>query len=131
MPCRRMSRGRTSATIAASSTPCWMNMNKQDAWFQFCRPYLAQLNPRDDLVLEPYVRDMVARAKSFHADPLVMMADDGGYPLYPSQLAPINSHIHGQDLLGMIERECRQQGLRFGLGYLGVHCNSHIAATHP
>ncbi len=104
--------------------------NKQDGWYHYCRPYLEQLNPRDDLELVPYVRDMVARAGAFHADPLVMMADDGGYPLYPSALAPSNPHIHGQDLLGMIERECRRQGIRFGLGFLGVHCNSYSAATH-
>ena len=106
-------------------------LNKRDGWYNYCRPYLEQLNPRDDLDLVPYVRDMVARAKSFKADPLVMMADDGGYPLYPSKLAPINPHLHGEDLLSMIEQECRRQGLRFGLGYLGVHCNSYIAATHP
>ena len=106
-------------------------LNKQDGWFRYCRPYLEELNPRDDLDLATYVGDMVARAKGFKADTLVMMADDGGYPLFPSALAPINSHIHGQDLLGMIERECRQAELRFGLGFLGVHTNSHIAATRP
>lgn len=74
---------------------------------------------------------MVARAKSFKADTLVMMADDGGYPLYPSNLAPINCHIRGEDLLGMIEQECRQQKLRFGLGFLGAHCNNYIATTRP
>ena len=100
-------------------------------WYEYCRPYLEQLNPRDDLELVPYVGAMVARAKEFNADTLVMMADDGGYPLYPSKLAPINPHIHGQDLLGMIEQECRRQGLRFGLGFLGVHCNSYVAATQP
>jgi len=106
-------------------------LNKSDRWYEYCRPYLEELNPRDDLDLVPYVRDMVTRAKGFNADPLVMMADDGGYPLYPSKLAPINGHVHGEDLLGMIEKECRQQGLRFGLGYLGVHCNNYIAATRP
>jgi len=106
-------------------------IDKRDGWYRFCRPYLEQLNPRDDLDLDPYVREMVTRAKGFNADTLVMMADDGGYPLYPSAIAPINSHIHGQDLLGMIEKECRKKGLRFGLGFLGVHCNSYAAATHP
>ena len=74
---------------------------------------------------------MVARATTFKADTLVMMADDGGYPLYPSKLAPINHHIHGRDLLGMIEQQCHQQGLRFGLGYLGVHCNTYISGKQP
>ena len=106
-------------------------LNKKDGWFRYCRPYLEQLNPRDDLDLVTYVRDMIARAKSFKADTLVMMADDGGCQLYPSDLAPINTHIHGQDLLGMIQQECSQHGLRFGLGFLGAHCNSHIAATRP
>ncbi len=121
----------TAVPGAASATESPTRLNKKDRWYEYCRPYLEELNPRDDLDLVPYVRDMVARAKSFNADPLVMMADDGGYPLYPSKLAPINCHVHGEDLLGMIERECRQQGLRFGLGYLGVHCNNYIAATRP
>jgi hypothetical protein len=87
-------------------------LNKQGDWFQFFRPYLEELNPREDLDLPSYVSDMVARAKDFRADTLVMMADDGGYPIYPSRLAPINSHIHGQDLLGMIEQACRENGLQ-------------------
>jgi len=106
-------------------------LNKKDGWFRYCRPYLEELNPRDDLDLVAYVRDMIARATGFKADTLVMMADDGGYPLFPSALAPINPHVQGQDLLGMIERECRQRGLRFGLGCLGVHTNSYVAATRP
>lgn len=106
-------------------------LNKKDGWYTYCRPYLEQLDPRDDLDLVTYVSGMVCRAKEFKADTLVMMADDGGYPLYPSELAPINTHVHGQDLLAMIEQECRAQGLRFGLGFLGVHCNRHVATTHP
>jgi hypothetical protein len=116
---------------AGSAAESPTRLNKKDRWYEYCRPYLEELNPRDDLDLVPYVRDMVARAKGFKADPLVMMADDGGYPLYPSKLAPINCHVHGEDLLGMIERECRQQRLRFGLGFLGAHCNNYIAATRP
>ncbi len=116
---------------AGSAAESHTRLNKKDRWYEYCRPYLEELNPRDDLDLVPYVRDMVARAKSFKADPLVMMADDGGYPLYPSKLAPINCHVHGEDLLGMIEQECRNQGLRFGLGFLGTHTNNYIAATRP
>jgi hypothetical protein len=123
----------TSAVTAADSTTVGSHarLNKKDGWYKYCRPYLEELNPRDDLDLVPYVRDMVARAKTVKADPLVMLADDGGYPLYPSKLAPINCHVHGQDLLGMIEQECRQQGLRFGLGFVGTHTNNYIDATHP
>ena len=120
-----------AVTGAGSAAESPFRLNKKDRWYEYCRPYLEELNPRDDLDLVPYVRDMVATAKAFKGDPLVMMADDGGYPLYPSKLAPINCHVHGKDLLGMIERECRQQGLRFGLGYLGTHCNNYIAATQP
>jgi hypothetical protein len=120
-----------AVTRAGYAAESHSRLNKKDRWYEYCRPYLEELNPRDDLDLVPYVRDMVATAKNFHADPLVMMADDGGYPLYPSKLAPINCHVHGEDLLGMIEQECRQQGLRFGLGYLGTHCNNYINATHP
>lgn len=116
---------------AGSAMGTSTRLNKKDRWYEYCRPYLEELNPRDDLDLVPYVRDMVARAKTFNAGTLVMMADDGGYPLYPSKLAPANWHVHGEDLLGMIERQCRQHGLRFGLGFLGVHCNNYIAATQP
>jgi hypothetical protein len=120
-----------SVAGAGSAADSRTRLNKRDRWYEYCRPYLEQLNPRDDLDLVPYVRDMVATAKSFKGDPLVMMADDGGYPLYPSKLAPINFHVHGEDLLGMIEQECREQGLRFGLGFLGAHCNNYIDVTHP
>ncbi len=106
-------------------------LDKRDGWFRFCRPYLEELDPRHDLDLPAYASGLVARARDCNADPLVMLADDGGYPLYPSARAPINPHVQERDLLGMIERECRRQGLRFGLGFLGVHCNSHIAATQP
>jgi hypothetical protein len=118
-----------AAPASAAKSPT--RLNKQDGWYKYCRPYLEELNPRDDLDLVPYVRDMVARAKTVKADTLVMLADDGGYPLYPSKLAPINCHVHGEDLLGMIELECRQQGLRFGLGFVGTHTNNYIAATRP
>ena len=70
-------------------------LNKQDGWFRYCRPYLEELNPRDDLDLATYVGDMVARAKGFKADTLVMMADDGGYPLFPSALAPTDDRGRG------------------------------------
>ncbi len=46
-------------------------------------------------------------------------------------LAAMINVASGQDLLAMIESECQANDMRFGLGYTGVHTNSHIVATQP
>ena len=103
----------------------------KDDWFQFCRPYLEELNPRDDLDLPVYVAGIVERALAFNADTVVFMADEGGYPNYPSRLTPTSDHLHGQDLLGLVAEKAHEAGLRFGAGFLGMHCNNYVRDAHP
>jgi len=89
------------------------------------------LNPKVDLELAPYVKELVDRAVVLNSDTVVYMADEGGYPVYPSKLAPMSDHLHGVDLLAMVEKETHNRGLKFGVGFLGMHVNSYVSKEHP
>ena len=104
---------------------------QKDDWYKFCTPHLQELNPKVDLDPEVYVKELVHRAVALNSDVVVYMADEGGYPVYPSKLAPMSDHLHGIDLLGMVEKQTHKKGLRFGAGFLGMHVNSYISKEHP
>lgn len=42
-------------TAAGPATEAHSRLNKNDRWYEYCRPYLEELNPRDNLDLPPYV----------------------------------------------------------------------------
>ena len=89
------------------------------------------MNPKADLNPAVYVRELVDRAEAIGSDLLIYFADEGGYPVYPSKLAPMSERLHGADLFGMLETETHRRGLKFGAGFLGMHVNHYISVEHP
>ena len=104
---------------------------EKNDWYRFCRPHLEQLNPKADLDPAAYVKERLDRAEAIDSDLFVHLADEGGYPLYPSRLAPMSEYLHGADLLGMLEKETHKRGLRFGAGFLGMHVNHYVSVEYP
>ena len=105
-------------------------MPKKDDWYKFCRPHLEWLNWEINLDTESYVSELIDRAKQLNSDTLAYPFESGGLLLYPGKLAPMDNHIGGRDLLGMIEREAHKAGLKFVICFLGMSANTYITNTH-
>ena len=54
--CEEPAQAASSSGQSATPADPHARLNKKDGWYKYCRPYLEQLDPRDDLDLVPYVR---------------------------------------------------------------------------
>lgn len=106
-------------------------VSKADNWWEYAAIELEWLNPARDLDPEAHATEVLDDAQALGATVLAYCVDCGGYPIYPSRLAPQCRLLRGYDLLGALVQGAHERGLKFVGGVLGLHVNPYLTEEYP
>jgi hypothetical protein len=105
-------------------------MTGKGDWFQFVTINLEWINPQMKLDAPSYVDDVLGTMQQINSNAVVFCYDEGGYPVYDSELAPKDSHVGPYDVLRLLRDGTRRRGQRLFVGVLGQP-NLYVSRAHP
>ena len=108
-----------------------MSTVKNKAWFENSRPHLEWMNWSTELDAEKYTNKLIERAIAINSDTLIFDWESGGRAVYPSNFAPMDDHVNGVDLFGMLLEKAHAAKLKFGAAFLGMNGNTYLSDTFP